>query len=94
MTSLLSMMAHNPTSQVLHFAHVWQNNHALSETPIVIDVIAPPAPIANPSPLMRIALREASNVAADWLWYAKRMLEDNERAYCQQRAAWLSQTKA
>jgi hypothetical protein len=91
MTILFAMMAQNHTSRVLHFAHVWQNNHALPEVSVVMEIVAPPAPVANPSPLMRIALREASNLEADWLWYAKRMLEDDERAYCQQRAAWLSQ---
>lgn len=93
MGMLLGMTQSQPARQA-RFTSMWQNNYALAEVPIIVDIALLPTAPARPSPLLALALREASAKEADWIWYAKRMLEQEEREYCWQRAAWLTVKRA
>lgn len=96
MATVYGMMAQSNATQLPRFTGVWQNNHALAPEPIIACIAAAPAMPAlpaNPSPLLALALREGSELEADWMWYAKRMLEPQECEYCQRRAEWIRATQ-
>jgi hypothetical protein len=62
----------------------------------MIEAESNPRPVApaSPSPLLAFAIRENSNLESNWLWYASRMLEEQERQYCLAYAAWIANQRA
>ena len=69
----------------------WFNHRVpLFERKAQLIVPAMPSAPAHPSYLLAHALREASNLELDWLWYADQMPAAVEREYCLARARWIN----